>query len=863
MTTRSSITLLLAAALLAASAAAAGAITDVRFQITGATQSNVPVTFGQVFAAGDMKKSDVLVGKLAGATVPLQVDVKATHADGSVRHAIISAIIPKLAAGATGTMTLNAGGVDAASTHRATPADLLAAGFTASASATIAGVKYSASADQLLKAGAKATWLAGAVVNEWQVVAPLTTTAGVAHPHLTARFAVRYYSALNKARVDVTIENAWAYEPGPQNFTYDAEILVGGKAVYSKTGLTHYHHARWRKLFWWGGDAPAVNVQSNVQYLISTRAVPNYDQAPGVSPSLLASYAKNTAVAAEPMTLVYASPYMPTTGANEGIGLMPAWAAAYVLSMDKAARDVTLSTGDLAGSYSMHYRDRVTDRPVSLANYPYMTTVGRPTDTFNPTTKAYESFPACAGDCATPFTHDTPHQPSLAYVPYLMTGDYYYLEELQFWAAYNTLSSNPGYRQYGKGLFASDQVRGQSWSMRTLAEVAAITPDADPLKSSFVSILNSNVDWYISTYVSPGDPAYANKLGVITNGYALGYLNNTALAPWQDDFFTSAIGHMVDLGFAQAKPLLDWKSKFPVGRMTAPGVCWIDAVVYAMVVRDKDSSPIYDTYAKAQAATRGADFMKMPCGGAAMASFIGGKIGDMGGISNGYMGYPSNMQPALAYSVDAGLPDAKRAWDLFQSRTVKPDCSMGPQFCVVPRSYAAATVAPIVDNTPQQTWKQIGKEGDTVTVPAGTTVRYGANGYYVTKTVGGAVTASNAFFGKDPAVNAAKVLEQLSTDAAAPVVAPPAVTPAPSPAAKPGKVTTPTNTKLKSLKGLTAAFFDPAKLAQVKVFAGATSTSKGALTFTDAALLPGVPYAVIVSDAGGKVLDVMYPINAN
>ncbi|WP_332848669.1 hypothetical protein [Massilia sp. S19_KUP03_FR1] len=155
MITRSRITLLLAAALLAARAAAAGAITDVRFQNTGAAQLNVPVTFGQIFAAGDMKKSDVLVGKLAGATVPLQVDVKATHADGSVRHAIISAIVPTLAAGATGAMTLNTGGTAAAS--RATPADLLAAGFTASAAATIAGVKYTASADQLLKVGAKAT----------------------------------------------------------------------------------------------------------------------------------------------------------------------------------------------------------------------------------------------------------------------------------------------------------------------------------------------------------------------------------------------------------------------------------------------------------------------------------------------------------------------------------------------------------------------------------------------------------------------------------------------------------------------------------------------------------------------------------
>lgn len=656
-------------------------ITDVRLQNTGATaQTSVPVTFGQVFAVGHVKATDVLLGRLDDNTlVTLQMNVKASHADGSVRHAIFSAIIPTIAANTTRTMSL-AKNAAASSAVAVLPAQLLNSGFTASVSATISGVKYSASADQLLKAGAKATWLAGPIANEWHVSAPLATAAGVSHPHLVARFAIRYYSAVKKARVDVTIENNWAYEPNPQNFKYNAEVLVGGKSAYATTDLNHYSHARWRKLFWWGGDAPAVNTMLNTKYLIASRAVPNYDQSFGIAESILGAYGASTAPA--PMTLVYASPYMPTTGANEGIGLLPAWSAAYVLTMDKRARDVTLSTGDLAGSYSMHYRDKKTDRPVSIINYPYMTIVGRPTDTFNPATNAYEAFPACGGDCATPFTHDTPHQPGLAYVPYLATGDYFYLEEMQFWAMYNAFSSNPGYRQNSKGLFASDQVRGQAWALRTLAEAAYITPDADPLKADLLSSMNSNLDWYNDTYTNN---ASANKLGLIVNGYALGYNNNMGLAPWQDDFFTSAVGHASELGFTKAASLLAWKAKSTIGRMTAPGVCWIDAVVYSMNVRDSEASPIYDTYAQAQLATRGAAYMQMPCNGPAMASFYNAPIGDMGGISNGYMGYPSNMQPAMAYAVDSGAASGKTAWTLFINRTVKPDYSLGSQFSIIPR----------------------------------------------------------------------------------------------------------------------------------------------------------------------------------
>jgi hypothetical protein len=825
--------------LAAASSAAAASITDVRFQNTGAAQANVPVTFGQVFAAGDMKKSDVLVGKLDGATVPLQVDVKATHADGSVRHAIISAIVPKLAAGATGTMALNTGGAVPAGS--AAPAELLGTGFTASTSATIAGVKYSASADQLLKAGAKATWLAGAVANEWHVSAPLTTAAGAAHPHLQARFAIRYYTAVKKARVDVTIENAWAYEPGPQNFTYDADVTVGGKSVYSKAGLTHYHHARWRKVFWYG-DAPAVNVQSNVPYLISSRAVPNYDQSTKPAETVLASMLR----AIEPMGIGMATAYMPTTGAHSDIGILPQWQAAYVLSMDARARDATLSTADGAGSFPMHYRDRVTDRPVALVNHPRMTIAGRTTDA------GADAFPGCAGDCTTPYTPDTAHQPSLAYLPYLITGDYFYLEEMQFWGMYDAFNDNPNYRGFEKGLVIPGQLRGQAWALRTIAQAAYLTPDADPLKDDFVTFVDNNLDWYNATYAQ--NPI-ASKLGVMTHSYSMH--DDVNVAPWMDDFFTSAAGYAVDLGFEKAKPLLLWKAQFPVGRMTAPGVCWLDGAVYDYKVRDSANSPLYATFAQAYAQTVGAARSASACP----------PIGDMANISEGTMGYPSNMQPGLAYAVDSGFPGAKAAWTLFANRTVRPDYSLGPQFNIVPRDFVAvittpaapaapvvttptAPTAPVITATPAAaptvagTWAKVAVENATFTVPADTFVRYGAGNAWIYSK--GSGIASNAYFGKDPAVNVVKTVEAFT----------------PAAAIKPGKVTTPSNTKLKSLKGLTASFFDPAKLAQIKTFAGVTATSKGAFSVADAALVPGVAYAVLVTDASGKVLDIMYPVTA-
>jgi hypothetical protein len=253
------------------------------------TQTNAATTFGQVFAQGDVPNGSTVVGKTAsGAAVPTQVDVKARHADGSVRHAVITVQLPSAAANQSESVSL-VRSTAAATPAASTPAALLNSGFTASMSATIGGTVYTASADSLLKSGKYTTWLSGSLVNEWIVSAPLKSASGVEHPHLTAQFAIRYYAGSKTARVDVTVENGWAYEAAPQNATYNAQVMVGGKSVYNQAALTHYHHARWRKVFWWGNE-PKLDVKHNIPYLIATKAIPNYDQTLGIKDAAIASW---------------------------------------------------------------------------------------------------------------------------------------------------------------------------------------------------------------------------------------------------------------------------------------------------------------------------------------------------------------------------------------------------------------------------------------------------------------------------------------------------------------------------------------------------------------------------------------------
>jgi hypothetical protein len=663
----------------------AGGITGIVIQSTAREeQSNVPLTFGQVFAQGDLPRGAGLVGKLAdGTSLPLQLDVKASHPDGSVRHAVVSAILPRLGAGKDLGLALVRSTRKAKGEEESADSPRPGAAADTVVTVVVDGERFTASSGALLKAQKPQVWLQGPVVTELQVAAPLRNVKGAEHPHLAAHFAIRWYGAAKQARVDVAIENDWAYEPDPRNITYDVTITAGGKQVYQKHGLQHYHHARWRTVAW-SGDAPEVHLRHDTDYLIDSRALPNYDRSVLMQERALAALAsKWNGSRTEPMGTGLAAPGMGAPGGRPDIGLLPSWGAAYLLSMDPRAKAVTLGSADLAGSWPAHYRDKRTGLPVSLLDYPYMTLLGTSGDTRNPKTGKQEAFPRCRPQvCWSPNNPDSSHQPGFSYLPYLVTGDLYYLEELQFWAMFNVFVPNPGYRGAGKGLLKPEQVRGQAWSLRTLGEAAYITPDKHPLKRDFNTLLDNNLKWYNDEY---SNNPQANKLGVIVNGYAVMYKKRTGVAPWQDDFFTAAVGHLAELGFKDAEPLLKWKARFPIGRMVGDGVCWTEGATYAYAIRSAPGEPFFATIGEAYAATVGPQVAALPCGGAEMATALKKKAGDMGGYSHLEAGFPSNMQPALAYAAGVSGEAGQKAWAAFMARSVKPDYGAGPQFAIVPR----------------------------------------------------------------------------------------------------------------------------------------------------------------------------------
>ncbi len=638
----------LAAGLLVPTAARAADLVSVTaINQTASAQSAVPVTFGQVFKAGEVPAGTDIGARLASGTVlSTQVDRKATHADGSLRHAILTVKLPGLAANGSEIITLFTKTATAAGSA-VQVSDLLAAGFNASVSLNVGGTVYSLSAADLLAANPR-QWLAGPQVSEWIVGGPVKTSGGSAHPHLAAYFHVRAYAGapISRARVDVSIENGWTFVASPADSTYDVTVTVGGQNVYSRAGLTHYHHARWHKTFWWGAD-PAVFVKHDTRYLRDSKAVPNYGEV-----TLAESFLNGLRSATEPMDNGDHSDYMPATGYANGIGLLPLWDALYAVSADPRAFKAMLANSDGAGAYGAHYRDEATGRPVSIADHPTATT---------------QNTTVPKGTGSNPYTHDQAHQPSMAYLAYLATGDYYYLEELQFWATWNFLWANAStYRQYDKGIFGV-QVRGQAWALRTLGQVAYITPDTDPLKAHFIASIGYNMAHNEGLYAN--NPS-ANKLGALPS-----YDGYTQFKPWMDDFYTASLGYLVDLGFTEAVTMRNWKATQPVGRMGTTDYCYLKAGSYVLTVGTSNTDWFPD-FATLYQQNFGAN-TSCPEGGT------------MDGYASESGGYVANLRPALATAVDAGTPGAVQAWNRMVTSAVQPDFTNNPIWNVVPRASTA------------------------------------------------------------------------------------------------------------------------------------------------------------------------------
>ena len=540
------------------------AIVDVVVEETdGVAADPTTLTFAQAFVAGDVPESLVVTD--GDTPLPTQVDVKRRHGDGSVRHAVISVETPSLGANESRTLTIKSAGAPGEAPKGLSVAEALAEGFDATVNITEGGAAYSASVADILQGGPPARWLDGELVTELRASGPLSG-GGADHPALNVVVSARFDDP-SRARVSVTIENAWHDAPG--NLTYDVDIQSEGAAVLTETNVEHFHHARWRNVHHFGSAPATLRARHDIDYLIATGALPRYDTTRTLTDKAVSDLTSSWAASNRDLLgngIVIE--YFPTTGGRGDIGPLPEWTAIALLSADAGAMDATMGVGDLAGSFSVHYRDRDTGRAISLEEWPTISLI--------PAAAKYseedDKLPDCS-TCTSPYTVDAAHQPSLAFVPYLLTGDAYYLDELYFWTSYNFIAQNWDYRGKGEGLLERQQVRAQAWTLRTLAHTAWIAPEADPEASYLEERVQNNLDWYAANAVGSNSFGWWGEQSNLGSDGGRPDANMDPdvryyTSPWQSDFLIWAFDYTHGLGYTDAAATRDWLALYTVGRLT-------------------------------------------------------------------------------------------------------------------------------------------------------------------------------------------------------------------------------------------------------------------------------------------------------
>ncbi len=542
---------------------------------SGQTTTNYPVTLSLVFKQGDVP-GDAVTVRVDGQDLSTQTDAKVRYPDGSIKHALVSVLIPSLPAGGQVTAEILPGGVNA----NADPLDkddVLATDFDAQMTITYGGLPTVFSARQMLTAAAPETWISGDICTEFLLK---NFSVNVAN-QVNVQYRVRIYKDWPAVRVDAVVENCWSDYRG--NIIYDFDLALGyasPTSVFSRTTFTHNMNARWHKVLWQGTQPGEVEVRYDLDYMIATGLLPRYDTSLVVPESTLAgTYSSWSNSSHDIMQRGIITQYFPTTGGRQEIGIYPTWAARYLLSMDNRLREISLNCGDLSGSIPIHVRESDPARPfhqhiISIDDRPTLW-LGRWDFQWQ---NNEDRIPAPVGPTSTGWSVDKAHQASFAYVPYMVTGEYWYLEEMYFWAGWDLADSNPSYRERERGLI-KDQVRGDAWAIRNVADAANLAPDGDIEKPYLAEKVANNIAYWTDKYVVNGNYPAVRFWGRQSNIGADGGRPDAGLdatvryycSPWQDDFVLLVLGHLRDIGL-DTTALIDWLGESIINRFSHPDV---------------------------------------------------------------------------------------------------------------------------------------------------------------------------------------------------------------------------------------------------------------------------------------------------
>ncbi len=344
-----------------------------------------------------------------------------------------------------------------------------------------------------------------------------TWTEDTEHRSLHPIFVLTFYAGWPGVRLEYILENVWVTHLQDQHYNLALRSGSNGNQLrYSKTDVTHYARTRWRKVFWDGEEPQPIRIDHNLPYLTATGAVPNYDlQLTVDADEIQRELSSYSPAACDISGSCNWTKYFPTSGGRAEIGLVPRWEVVYLYTGDPNLWRKVWDNANVSGHIPIHYRES----HVGTSPTRYFldldgdgTSKNDPDDAREGNTAfgrivsvearpAWSSGNLSSGADATPpvatlssshgWTVDLAHQPLFGYIAYLLSGEWYFLEELQFWSAFNIALSDPcldySFCRHGSyGIVSQEQqTRGVAWATRTISHGVFASPD-DQLEKQYL-----------------------------------------------------------------------------------------------------------------------------------------------------------------------------------------------------------------------------------------------------------------------------------------------------------------------------------------------------------------------------------------
>ena len=576
----------------------------------GEAKTNYPVVIGRCFKKGEI--DDYPTAVYSGSNITTQANVKTRWEDGSVKHAIISFLLD-LSSGQTKTISFV--NQSSGNATNLTKAQLLntAYDFDAIISADFGGGSVDTSARQMLDDDAYTSFTPGSIANQIVLadhsVARVYDFGGDANKSLRPIFIATFFPTINKVKIRIVVENSSTEVL--QNQTYDIVLRTGEASpasVYTKSAFLHLGGTRWTKEFWIGGDPGTVDINHNAKYLAETGQVFSFRDLTISESTIATNYSTWTAAAKDIGDAGNLTKAGGTTGMRPEIGPYPRWHVLWLLSGDHRMKEVALGNSDLAARWAAHFRegdsskylDRADTVPgigkvMSISNRPSLALVNGYSYTWTAVSDRVTTVGTVSVDG---WGVESSHQGDYYSLSYLLTGDFWYLEQGLFYASFNAAYKNgAAYAySYGRGPTGAengpgDQLRGEAWTLRQNVNMAAITPDDMPEKNLLVMWVNDfiaieegrlnitttsnygNSLWTWGRNIRGGGldqpPMHQWKNGseaFAQDGYGINTLVvNKAISQFEQNYLLIALGRTRQLGYSEVEPLIDYIYQFYSG----------------------------------------------------------------------------------------------------------------------------------------------------------------------------------------------------------------------------------------------------------------------------------------------------------